>query len=114
MPSHHYTRTREILSTIVAFLATAKGDMRERLKIMSVEISQLTTDDFPSSLKNKWDFVETKLSKYPAKFNWNQSRQEMGSIEHSLSRMHNRTACKIAQNIYELYEEFHFGNYQSA
>jgi len=99
-----FFRTKEILSTIIKYLATAKGDMRERLKIMSVEISLLSKEDFPDNLKTKWEFVEKKLYKYPPVYNWNFTRQTMGSMEHSLSRMQNRTACKIALNIYDLYE----------
>lgn len=110
MSEFTYFRTKEILSTIIEYLATAEGDMRERLKVMSVEIDLLSQDSFPDNLKRKWEFVEKKLSKHPPVFNWNHTRQDMGSMEHSLSRMQNRTACKIARTIYDLHEGLHFGS----
>lgn len=107
-----YSRTREILSTIIAFLATAQGDMRNRLTNLVVEIGELCEDDFPDKLKKDWKFIEDKLTKYPEKYNWNKTRIEMGSFEHSLSRMQNRTACKIAEKLYQLYEAMFFGEYK--
>ncbi len=95
----------EKLYNIIKYLATAKGDMRDRLKVMAVEIDLLSQDNFSSDLKNKWKFIEKKLSKHGPVFNWNHTRQDMGSIEHSLSRMQNRTACKIAEVLFELWEE---------
>lgn len=99
---------KEKLYEIVRYLATAEGDMRDRLKNMAVEISLISSNDLPKDLQAKWEFVEKSLSKHPAKFNWNGTRQEMGSIESSLSRMKNRTACKIANEIFELWEELNY------
>jgi hypothetical protein len=103
----------EKLYDIIKYLATAKGDMRERLNVMAVDIDLVSQDNFPDDLKSKWEFVEEKLHKHPPKFNWNRTRQEMGSIEHSLSRMQNRTACIIAEVLFELWEELRVRNHQS-
>jgi len=96
---------KEKLYEIIKYLATANGDMRQRLKIMSVEIALLDQESFPDNLKNKWKYVENKLYKYPPKNNWNNTREEMSSIEHSLSKIQNRTACKVAEIIFELWED---------
>lgn len=99
-----YAYTEEKLYEIIKYLATGKGDMRERLNVMSGEIALLSQKSFPDNLKKKWEFVEKKLYKYPPKNNWNNTREEMGSMEHSLSKMQNRTACKISKVIFEVWE----------
>ncbi|MGB5964356.1 MAG: hypothetical protein WBG65_02365 [Sulfurimonadaceae bacterium] len=107
-----YSRTKEILATVIEYLATANGDMRERLKVMSVEIVQLHENNFPEDLQEKWKFVETTLTKYPETYN-HKGEQVLGSIENTLNRIQNKTACKVAENLYSLYEEFYFGRYRS-
>ena len=106
-----YFRTKEILSTIIEYLATANGDMRERLKVMSTEIVQLDKDSFPDELQSKWKFIENTLTKYPKIYN-HRGEQVLGSFENTLNRIQNRTACKVAKNLYELYENFYFGEHK--
>ena len=101
----NFEYAKEKLYNIIKYLATAKGDMRDRLNVVSVDISLLTQDNFPEDIRPDWKFVEEKIYKYPEKLNWNGNRQIMGSIEHSLSRMQNRTACKIAEKLFYLWEE---------
>lgn len=106
----NYMRTKEILTTINEYLATANGDMRERLKVMSTEIVQLSENDFPKELKKEWKFIESTLTKYPETFN-HRNEQVLGSMENTLNHIQNKTACKVATKLYYLYEEFHFGKY---
>ena len=107
-----YSRAKEVLATIVKYLATARGDMRERLKVMSIEIVQLNEDDFPEALQKKWNSIETTLMKSGRKYN-HKGEQVLGSIENTLNHIQNKTACKVAENLYDLYEELYFGKYQS-
>ncbi|RLA57555.1 MAG: hypothetical protein DRQ78_13340 [Epsilonproteobacteria bacterium] len=112
METFLYARTKEILGTINEYLATANGDMRERLKIMSVEIVQLSESDFPEILKKDWNFVEKTLTKYPETFN-HRNEQVLGSMENTLNHIQNRTACKVARKLYSLYAVFYFGEYSN-
>ena len=107
-----YSRTKEVLATIIEYLATANGDMRDRLKVMSIEIIQLNENNFPEDLQEKWKFVEVTLTKYPETYN-HRGEQVLGSIENTLNRIQNKTACKVATNLYSLYEEFYFGRHSS-
>ncbi len=100
----NYLYGKEKLYDIIKYLATAQGDMRKRLNEISVEIDLLSIDNFPDSLKTKWLLVEKKLYKHPPTYNY-KNELNMSSIEHSLNRMQNRTACKIAEIIFELWEE---------
>lgn len=101
----NYAYTKEKLYDIIEHLATANGDMRQRLKSMSVEIALLDRESFPDNLKDKWQSVKDILYKYPPKKNWDNTREEMNSIEHSLSKIQNRTACKVAETIFKLWED---------
>ncbi len=107
-----HSRTKEILATIIQYLATANGDMRERLKNISVEIVQLDADNFPEDLQKKWKYIKTTLTTYPEIYNYN-GEQVLGSMENTLTHIKNKTACKVAENLYDLYEEFHFGKYSN-
>ena len=108
----NYMRTKEILSTIIDYLATEEGDMRARLKIMTPEIFQLDESYFPNDLKGEWKFIETTLTKKPEKLNY-KKEQVLGSVENTLNHMKNKTACNVAKSLYILYEEFYFGKYAS-
>lgn len=107
-----YFKIREILSTVIAYLATGKGDMRERFKVLFVEIDQLSENDFPEELQKDWNFVVSTLTKYPPTYKYN-GCLELSSSEHTLSKIKNETACKVAEKIYYLYDEMLFGKYNN-
>jgi hypothetical protein len=105
-----YFRIREILSTVISYLATGKGDMRERLGVIFIEIDELNEDDFPVELQKDWNFVVSTLTKYPPTYKYD-GCLDLSSSEHTLSKIKNQTACKVAEKIYYLYEEMIFGKY---
>ncbi len=90
----------------ISYLATANGDMRERLKVILIygSLSTVEINQFPDELKPIWNKIENYITKYPEKYNL-KGDVERGRIEETLSKIQNRTACKISTLILELYEE---------
>jgi len=106
-----HNKLKNELWEAVSYLATANGDMRERLKIIFLGGALFTVErkQFPEELKSKWEQIEKNITKYPETYNF-KGDLELGKIEATLSKIQNRTACKIATMIVELYEEMK--NYQ--
>jgi len=98
---HTFDKTKNILLEAIFYLATAKGDLRERLK--SVDALYLEDKHFPNELQPKWNQVLKILSKFPSERN--QKGEIIGTIQTNLNKMKNTTASKIATAIVELYEE---------
>ncbi len=95
----------EKLISIIKYLATAEGDLRLRIAHVSRDIVVLKENDFPEELKCVWRKILNDLTKYPPQYNWNGTELQKGSIEHTMSRIRNVTASRIATRIFTLFEE---------
>ena len=98
-----FIKTKNVLFEGISYLATAEGDLRERLAKIDA-IYSLESKNFPNELQSKWSDVMNLLSKYPSE------NKDIGIIKSNLKRMQNRTASKIAILIIELYEEINSFN----
>jgi len=99
-----YNYAKRLIDEATHELCTGPNDVRSRLKSAYEHIYVLNEKNFPDDLKDKWTNIHSELSKFGP---WNNSegKQIEGAIPHTLRRIKNSTGSKIANLIWELYEE---------
>ena len=87
------------LELAILDLATGPGDIRSRLKSAYFEhLRIINENDLPDSLKPEWNAIKISLTKKgPLKDE--DGEVVSGSIDRTLHRMRDKTACNIANNI---------------
>lgn len=84
---------REKLSQAVYELAKGPGDVRSRLFAAYLVFHPVQPRDLPEELRADYEWIVTMPTRYPKRF------EREGAINHTLSRMQNRTWVKVAQRI---------------
>ncbi|MDD3884024.1 MAG: hypothetical protein PHW66_03740 [Gallionella sp.] len=92
----------EKLTNAVTCLATGPGDARSRVAAAYICIRSLEEADFPADCREDWNWIEARLTKYGPLLAHDGSVIR-GAVEHTMLRIKNRTAAKIATKIYHLY-----------
>jgi hypothetical protein len=104
MNSNRYDYTVEKLTTAISVFVLHPGDARARLNDAFLSFHTLQDKDFPPHLLKKWQWVMFEITKFGPLLN-HKGDVWRGSVEHTMSRIHNKTASKIIKVIYELYWE---------
>ena len=102
-----YNYAREKLFGAIANLALGPGDIRSRLWDAYTEMHPLREDDFPEELRADWHWIDTQLTKYEPR---NEYEREIGQVQTTLMRIKRKTGVKIAERIYYLYEQICSGD----
>lgn len=86
----------EKLRVAAYFLAIGEGDVRSRLKEAYRHMTAVFPRDIPASLRPEFEEIVRSLTKHPKR------HEQDSALDHTLSRMRNRTGSKIAQRILNL------------
>lgn len=97
-----YSYAKGKLRETIYSLAIGPEDIRNRLFQTHQGFFNLNKEQFPKKLQSDWDWIHKELTKFgPLK------REDgsifRGSVEHTCSKIQNKTGVKIAKKILEIY-----------
>jgi hypothetical protein len=101
---YEYTKAQAVLTSVIEILATFPGDMRSRLNCAYSELDSISETNLPEEFRKSWKLIKDQLTKHGARFDY-RGKLTMGSVENTMSKIRNSTACKIADQIYKIYYE---------
>ena len=93
--TNHYQYVYGKLSETVYRLAVGEGDVRGRLKWACEVYNSFDSSLLPTELHEKWDWINSELSKFPP--NYGKTAQEI-----TLLKIRNSTGSKVAKAIVSL------------
>ena len=101
------------VSVAVETLCIGKGDVRSRLEMALISLVPLREQDFPVALRDKFRNIIQEATRYDASdlderypLPYGKSpTQEQGTIQATMRRIRRHTGAKIAQDIWNLYQE---------
>jgi hypothetical protein len=99
-----YRRCREKFHAAVYRLAVGKGDVRDRLRGAYRYLRMLSERDVPPHLRQEWASILTALMRLGPEVDSDGTIYRK-SINHTLSRIRNRTGRRIAERIWALARE---------
>ncbi len=107
----------------IEHMATGPGDVRSRLWDAYLSLRPVMEDDLPPVVRQDFRWIMAQLTKRDPYYN-HKGEVISGSVQQSLSRMHNTTGVKIAKrllHIYRVLEDYvrehglgHFGLHEPA
>ena len=97
-----YSRAREKLSDAEYKLATGEGDVRQRLRRAFTVLNRLRSEDLPPELRAEWRAVIAEMTRLGPEKDIDGTVWR-SAINHTMSRIRNRTGSKIAQRIHRMY-----------
>jgi hypothetical protein len=98
---HANAYDREKFIEAVEKLVTGEGDMRQRLCSAYRALSISEVDDLPGDMQDEWRWVQHQMTRFGPMYV--QGEVWIGPIEHTISRIRNRTGAKIAKRIYRMH-----------
>lgn len=101
-----YSYAHEKLFEALHALALGPGDVRSRLLHAYMSFHPLRAEHFPPDSQRDWAWVIGKMAKFGPLFRAD-GRVWKGSVEHTMSRIRNRTGVQIAQRIFDLFWKLH-------
>ena len=96
--SYAHQKLRETIYS----LATGPGDIRKRLVMAHRGFFTLKKENFPKELQSDWEWVLKELKKFGPLLREDGSVFR-GSVEHTCSKIKNKTGVKIANKILDMY-----------
>lgn len=96
-----YSRAREKLMDAEYRLAVSEGDVRERLRRAYTPLRRLSAEDLPADLRDEWREILRELTRHGPERD-SDGHVWRSSIDHTMSRIRNRTGRRIAERIYRL------------
>ena len=102
MVHSRYDYMVEKLGNAIEILATHPGDARARIIASYLQFHTLRASDFPEQLRADWEWIISEITRFGPAPDFGIGRRR-GSVEHTMSRVRNRTAAKVAEKLYELY-----------
>lgn len=93
-------RHKEKFRRALYFLAISEGDVRDRLRRAYDQIRLLRDDEVPPEIRQEWLCILKDLTKHGPLIQSNVNLKD--DIDHTLGRMKNKTASKIALRIYRI------------
>lgn len=106
---YQYAKSQSTLHSVIEILATFPGDMRTRLNDSFSELDSITDNNLPEELRDDWGFIRRQLTACGPKYDC-YGKVCMGSVQHTMSKIRNSTASKIAEKIFRLYYELNFND----
>jgi len=101
-----YSYVREKLFDAINRLAVGSGDARSRLLKAYLACHTLRETHFPEALRQKWVWITKQLTRYPEHYDY-RGKIDVGRIENTTRNIQNRTAVKIAKELFGLYSVFY-------
>lgn len=102
MTHNQYDYTLQKLKWSINVLLTDTGDARRRLYLASRSFCKLNDNDFPLSLKEKWQEIIANITKSgPLLDHYGQVLK--CAVENTMCLIKNKTASKIIKEVYDLY-----------
>jgi hypothetical protein len=105
MNTRYYYLQEKFFNAIQA-LVVGTGDVRSRLWTAYLHVSTLRPEDFPDELRQDWQYIIKSLKKFEPIYH--KGEVSVGSVQHTLRRIKNRTGSKIAERFFHLFSELHF------
>ncbi|WPC75914.1 hypothetical protein [Vibrio porteresiae] len=99
---YEYVKGR--ISDAVEELCIGEGDARSRLLSANEATSSLLDRHFPTELVSDWQSIQRRMTKYGPGTNFAGENVE-GAVAHTMRKIKNRTASKIAQDIFKLHKK---------
>lgn len=93
-------RYREKFRRALYCLAVGEGDVRDRLRGAYNQIRLLRDDEVPQGIRLEWLSILEELTRHGALIQSDVILKD--ALNHTLSRMRNKTARKIAERIYRI------------
>ena len=84
-------------------LCIGAGDARKRLLSANDATSSLLDIHFPEELLADWKSIQQRMSKSGPRTNF-EGKMVEGAVAHTMSKIQNRTASKIAEDILKLHK----------
>jgi len=97
-------RCREKFHAALHRLAVAEGDVRSRLKGAYRHLRCLSEDQVPSDLRAEWIAILKALTRFGPECDPDGTLYQT-AIDHTMSRIKNRTGRAMAERIYNLVQE---------
>jgi len=97
-------RCREKFHTALYRLTVGEGDVRDRLRGAYRYLKMLSEDEVPPKLREEWASILQALTRQGPEVGPN-GEVYRSSIDHTMSRIKNRTGRAIAERIYALVRE---------
>lgn len=97
-----YSRAREKLGDAVYKLATGERDVRQRLRRAYTVLRRLSSEDLPPELREEWRAILTAMTHLGPEKDTDGTPWRT-AIDHTMSRIRNRTGSKIAQRIHAMH-----------
>jgi hypothetical protein len=96
-----YRRASEKTKAALHRLAVGEGDVRQRLKSAYWVLCQLSETDLPPELQNNLHSIKKELTRFGPETGPDGEIYKK-AVDHTMSRIQNRTGRKIAEKIYTL------------
>lgn len=93
-------RHREKFRRALYYLAVGEGDVRDRLHGAYNQIRVLREDEVPQEIRSEWLNILEELTRHGALIQSGVILKD--ALSHTLGRMKNKTARKIAERIYRI------------
>ena len=94
------TYAREKFIEAVEKLATGEGDVRRRLRSAYGALRILRLQNLPQDMWDDWRWVQHQMTKFGPLYV--EGKLWHGSVEHTMSRIRNRTGSEITKRIYRM------------
>lgn len=98
----HYSYAKGKLRSTIYSLAIGPEDIRKRLAQAYHGFFTLKKEDFPEKLQSDWEWIQKELTKFGPILREDESVFK-GSVEHTCSKIKNKTGVKIAQKLLDIY-----------
>ena len=105
-----YSYAQENLNDAIYALAVGHGDVRSRLITAHSACHTLSARDFPQEFQEDWQWIVQQLKRYGPIRDY-KGEVETGSVEHTMRRIKNKTAARIAKKLCYLYDQLHLQKY---
>lgn len=111
MLERRYDYALEKFTEAVGALATAPGDVRERLLgVFQGPLAVITPEHLPDDLQEDYRWIQqqvTRYDEYPEKQEWFKDHPHLLStaVEATMARIRNSTGSNIARRIYKILDE---------
>jgi hypothetical protein len=97
-------RHREKFRRALFYLAVSEGDVRDRLRKAYAQLDTLRDDEVPQEVRAEWASILEELTKRGPLIH--ADRVIKDALDHTLGRMKNKTARKIAERVYRIAIDF--------
>lgn len=98
-----YQYVKRHINDAIDELCIGAGDARERIAKMNNITSNLLDVHFPEELLEDWKCIQDQMTKYGPRTNF-EGKIIGGAVAHTMSRIKNRTASKICEDILKLHK----------